>query len=606
MRATPPERTPALRSGPWKALVLGLLVAGLLIAGTVRGVVNAKPATVVQPGGSTTPQPPRPTPTSTAPLPPACELEPLAVTPRSTGFATPISPSPTPWPVVSDALFPGQYQLERSGDLVTAILTTEAVPLPPPPVLFTVPPAYRPPSLLWRDVAGRVVRADGTPHPAYPEPVPFRLWLHPDGTVRQALQLDPAEEERYLAYELVVSWGTTPAANDQAVLALLDERWFGTSVLSQWPSPSLGGANHEVSIPAHPYWKRSGKQTQTIYTWMAFDDRLRVTRLHVRDMAPFAPVPSELAQLGQLEELVLDGIGVAYMMESRRGRLASNEPLPPGLTGPIPPELGLLTRLQRLALPEHQLTGSIPPTLGNLARLQELDLSRNLLSGAVPPELGSLTQLRRLNLHDNWLTTLPSEIGQLDCLRKLDMGENFLLALPPELGQLANLTHLSLGSNFLSVLPPELGQLANLRWLELYSNRLYKLPPELGQLANLEELILEDNRLYELPPELGQLQKLGGLYAQRNRLTSLPPELGQLQTLTNLDLSHNQIATIPPELGPLAELDWDGVLHGFYISHNPLTGCLPAAWLNRWPNFTVTDVDAIGQRIKRQPSACPD
>ncbi len=565
-----------------KALVLVLLVAGLLTAGTVRGAVNAKPATAVQPGGSTTPQPPRPTPTPTAPLPPACELEPLAAAPRSTGSATASNPSPTPGPVVGDALVPGQYQLQRSGDLVTAILTTRAAPLPPPPVLFTVPVAYRPPSLLWRDAAGRVVRADGAPHPAYPEPVPFRLWLHPDGTVRQALQPGSAGEEQHLAYELTLTWGTTPAANDHAVLALLDERWFGTAVLSATPPKAI----HEWQAPPDPYRDRGRKNPDdwppivTMGARVTFNDQGRVAKLSLGGPF-FTDMPSELGQLSQLEELVLRGWGLDYVMDSRRHRLASNEPLPPGLTGTIPPELG------------------------NLVRLQELNLSRNLLSGAVPPELGSLTQLRRLELFDNWLTTLPPEIGQLHCLRELDVGENFLLAIPPELGLLANLTHLFLDSNLLTVLPPELGLLANLRRLDLFSNLLYELPPELGLLANLEELILMDNGLTKLPPELGQLQKLHNLAAHRNRLTSLPPELVQLQALTHLSLSNNRIATIPPELGPLAERDWDGVLHGFDISYNPLT-CVPAAWLNHWPYFTIFERNAHGRPIERRPPACPD
>ena len=607
MRTTPPGRTPALRPCLRGALVLGLLVAGLLTAGVVRGAVSAQSATAVRPGGSTTPQPPPgPTPTPTAPLPPACELEPLPAAARVTGTPTPMVANPPQWHTGVYAQTSGQYLLKRRGDLVSAVLATRAAPLPPPATLFTLPPAYRPPFLLWRDVAGRVVQADGSPDPAFPEPYPFRLWILPDGTVRQHWQAAPAVDERYLAYEMNVTWGTTPAANDHAVLALLDEHWFGTAVLSATPPKE----KHRWQAPPHPYWnpepterRKPDDWTETVWmtSSMIFNDQGRVAELSLTGPF-FSDMPSELGQLSQLEELVLDAWGIDYVMESRRGRLASNEPLPPGLTGPIPPELGLLTQLQRLTLSEHQLTGPIPPTLGNLARLQELDLSRNLLSGTVPPELGSLTQLRRLKLSDNWLTTLPPEIGQLDCLRELHMSDNFLWALPPELGQLSNLTHLFLDSNRLAALPPELSQLSNLRWLELDYNWLSTLPPELGQLLNLEFLSLMDNRLYELPPELGQLQRLHSLYAHHNRLTALPPELGQLQALINLGLSDNSIATIPPELGPLAELDWGS----FSISDNPLTGCLPAAWLDRWPDFTVTARDAIGQRIEWQPPACPD
>ena len=618
MRTTPPQRTPALRPCLRGALVVGLLVAGLLTAGIVRGAVSAQPATAVRPGGSTTPQPPPgPTPTPTAPLPPACELEPLPAAARVTGTPTPMVANPPQWHTGVYAQTSGQYLLKRRGDLVSAVLATRAAPLPPPATLFTLPPAYRPPFLLWRDVAGRVVKADGSPDPAFPEPYPFRLWILPDGTVRQHWQAAPAVDERYLAYEMNVTWGTTPAANDHAVLALLDEHWFGTAVLSATPPKE----EHRWQAPPHPYWDHARKERRKPDDWtpvavmtarVTFNDRSRVAELYVSGPF-FSDMPSELGQLGHLEHLTLRGrfesnseeSGTSPKYDLLTGNQIYYHTPGPGLTGPIPPELGLLTRLQSLGLSDNGLSGPIPPELGRLRRLQTLKLNNNYLSGAVPSELGQLTRLQHLDLADNWLVSLPPEIGQLDCLRKLDMVDNLLWTLPPELGQLSNLTHLFLGGNHLAVLPPELGQLSNLRWLGLYSNRLSTLPPELGQLLNLEYLTLMDNRLYELPPELGQLQKLRTLSAHRNQLTALPPELGQLQALTTLSLSDNSIATIPPELGPLAERGWDGWVE-IDISHNPLTGCLPAAWLDLWPNFTLTARDAIGQRIEWQPPACPE
>ena len=71
------------------------------------------------------------------------------------------------------------------------------------------------------------------------------------------------------------------------------------------------------------------------------------------------------------------------------------------LTGPIPPELGRLTNLERLQLHENGLSGPIPPELGQLANLIFLSLSINELSGPIPPELGQLTILKRLWLHGN-------------------------------------------------------------------------------------------------------------------------------------------------------------------------------------------------------------
>ena len=53
--------------------------------------------------------------------------------------------------------------------------------------------------------------------------------------------------------------------------------------------------------------------------------------------------------------------------------------------GPIPAELGNLTKLEHLDLARNALTGSIPPELGNLANLTELWLQGNLPQWTDPP-----------------------------------------------------------------------------------------------------------------------------------------------------------------------------------------------------------------------------
>jgi len=58
-----------------------------------------------------------------------------------------------------------------------------------------------------------------------------------------------------------------------------------------------------------------------------------------------------------------------------------------GLTGSIPPALGDLARLERLALFGNNLSGRIPPELGKLTRVRDLSLSSNKLEGPIPPEL---------------------------------------------------------------------------------------------------------------------------------------------------------------------------------------------------------------------------
>lgn len=100
----------------------------------------------------------------------------------------------------------------------------------------------------------------------------------------------------------------------------------------------------------------------------------------------------------------------------------------------------------RLDLRNQELT-RVPQDIFTEKDLVELDVSHNLLSGALPGEIRLLSRLQVLNASDNAMTGVPAEIGQLQYLRVLDLSNNELTGLPLELGQLTGLEILDLRGN---------------------------------------------------------------------------------------------------------------------------------------------------------------
>ena len=231
-------------------------------------------------------------------------------------------------------------------------------------------------------------------------------------------------------------WGTTPAANDRAVLEILDRHWFRKTLLSAVPPPV------QFEVPAREW--RMGQVIETIPAalhgaFVTFDADGRVmalgapTLLHgIRSDPPayrfHSPLLPELGQLHRLEHLDLGYRSKDTHFDSHQRAEAAilnpGDSLPEGigaLTGAIPPQLGQLSRLRYLDLQGHFLIGPLPPTLGRLASLEYLDLNNNWLTGSLPPELGRLPNLQRLDLSHNQLTALPPELGQLANLQHLDL-----------------------------------------------------------------------------------------------------------------------------------------------------------------------------------------
>ncbi|PKI59777.1 hypothetical protein CRG98_019833 [Punica granatum] len=99
-----------------------------------------------------------------------------------------------------------------------------------------------------------------------------------------------------------------------------------------------------------------------------------------------------------------------------------------GISGPLVPELGLLTNLQYLEVYGNKISGSIPKEIGRLTKLVSLDLYRNHLTGSIPTSLGNLKSLKFMRLHSNKLSgTIPIKVIDLvrvGTLQVLNVSDN--------------------------------------------------------------------------------------------------------------------------------------------------------------------------------------
>lgn len=170
-----------------------------------------------------------------------------------------------------------------------------------------------------------------------------------------------------------------------------------------------------------------------------------------------------------------------------------------GVEGALPSALATLTLLRSLRLHGNSLNGTLPAQMcKSLTHLEELDLSKkNGLSGTLPPQLGMLTRLLRLDLSQNWVRgTIPSEVGRLSRLRVLKMDSNRLSGtLPAALQTIPHLSTLSFSSNWLSgTLPSTLSALTALTEFNLRNNQLSgSVPMQYENLTHLQRLQIEDN-----------------------------------------------------------------------------------------------------------------
>ncbi|CAK9185634.1 unnamed protein product [Ilex paraguariensis] len=219
-----------------------------------------------------------------------------------------------------------------------------------------------------------------------------------------------------------------------------------------------------------------------------------------------------------------------------------------GHVGPIPTELGNLTRLKVLDLHKNNLNGSIPASLGRITGLRSLDLSCNKLTGSIPTLIFPL--LNVLDLNQNHLVgPIPSTLRSCDSLMKIDFSRNRLSgSISDSIHDLKNVILMDLSYNSLSdPLPVSLKSLTSLQALILNGNSMVSstIPSDgFDGLKDLMILVLSDMNLQgPIPESLARLPNLRVLHLDRNNLNgSIPASFRELNNLSELRLNNNRLS----------------------------------------------------------------
>lgn len=230
--------------------------------------------------------------------------------------------------------------------------------------------------------------------------------------------------------------------------------------------------------------------------------------------------------------------------------------------GPLPYQLGNLTKLETLFLSNTNLIGNIPDSIGNLVSLKNLDLSSNFLSGEIPNSISGLKNVEQIELYENFLYgELPLGLANLTTLLRLDLSQNNLTGKLPYPIAAMSLYSLRLNDNFFyGEIPSSLALNPNLQELALFNNSFSgKLPQSLGLNSDLEDFDVSTNHITgELPDHLCQRNKLQRLITFKNKFSgTLPVQFGECQTLNYVRIHDNKLSgEVPLKIWSLSGLEF--------------------------------------------------
>ncbi|KAK9138936.1 hypothetical protein Sjap_009530 [Stephania japonica] len=215
------------------------------------------------------------------------------------------------------------------------------------------------------------------------------------------------------------------------------------------------------------------------------------------------------------------------------------------ITGTFPRFVFDLPKLIYVYIENNKLSGPLPNDIGRLSRFGALSVTGNRFFGSIPSSISQLTQLGQLRLSNNLLTgPIPDGLRQLKTLTYLDLAGNRLSGkIPNFFNSFPDLLFLVLSRNkFTGGIPTSIASLApKLINLELGNNQLSeKIPEFISNFKALDTLDLSSNQFSGvLPKSFKNLTKIFNLNLARNNLVDPFPDLA-VKGIESLDLSYNK------------------------------------------------------------------